>query len=81
MKTLNVRTARNSIQEIIVSEDDQATQQHIIAQDNQSLDYLRRSLSLSYVQQQIQSPAKAPVQDSGGQSGAGSSQSGSTSNK
>jgi hypothetical protein len=53
-----------------------------MAQDSQSLNYLKKSLTTSYLQQQMQNPAKAPAQSSGGQSGtAGNSQSGSTSNQ
>lgn len=64
-----------------MSKDNQTTQ-HTIAQDSQSLSYLKKSLTTAYLQQQIQSPAKAPVQGSGDQSGAaGTSQSGSTPNQ
>lgn len=66
-----------------MGKDDQAPQ-HTGTQSDQyseSLNYLKKSLTLQYVQQQIQSSAKAP-QGSGGQSGtSGSSQSGSTSGK
>lgn len=59
---------------------DKQTTQPTVAQDSQSLNYLKKSLTTSYLQQQMQSPAKAPVQGSGSQSGAtGANQAGSTS--
>lgn len=64
-----------------MSKDNRSTQP-TMAQDSQSLNYLKKSLTTSYLQQQMQNPAKAPAQSSGGQSGtAGNSQSGSTSNQ
>lgn len=63
-----------------MSKDDQTTQ-HGSTEYSESLNYLKKSLTLQYVQQQTQTPAKAP-QGSGSQSGtSGNSQSGSTSNK
>lgn len=64
-----------------MSKDNQSTQP-TMAQDSQSLNYLKKSLTTSYLQQQMQSPAKRPAQGSGGQSGtASNNQSGSTSNQ
>lgn len=59
---------------------DSETTQSTHAQDSQTLNYLgqdvlKKSLTTSYLQQQMQSPVKAPSQGSGGQSGTGSSQS------
>lgn len=44
-----------------------------VTHDSQSIDYLKKSLSPAYLQEQLQSPAKSPVQSSDGQSGAGQS--------
>ncbi len=65
-----------------MSKDDQAPQYSGTesTQYSETLNYVKKSLTLQYVQQQIQTPAKAPVQGTGGQSGGGNSQSDSTSN-